>query len=55
MPDSPTSCRKESRCYGQVNNFLNQKYEEAFGFPALRLNFMAGLKLDLPPSGKHGE
>ena len=41
--------------FGQVNNFLNQKYEEAFGFPALRLNFMAGLKLDLPPSGKHGE
>ena len=40
--------------FGQVNNFLNQKYEEAFGFPALRLNFMAGLKLDLPPSGRHG-
>ncbi len=41
--------------YGRINNFLNQKYEEAFGFPALRLNFMAGVKLDLPPGGHHAE
>jgi outer membrane receptor protein involved in Fe transport len=41
--------------YGRLNNFLNQKYEEAFGFPALRLNFMAGVKLDLPPGGRHAE
>ena len=41
--------------YGRLNNFLNQKYEEAFGFPSLRLNFMAGVKLDLPPGGHHAE
>ena len=41
--------------YGRINNFLNQKYEEAFGFPSLRLNFMAGVKLDLPPGGHHAE
>ena len=38
--------------YGRLNNLLNQKYEEAFGFPSLRLNFMAGFKVDLPPSGR---
>ena len=26
--------------YGQLNNFLNQKYEESFGYPALHLNFI---------------
>jgi outer membrane cobalamin receptor len=41
--------------YGRLNNFLNQKYEEAFGFPSLRLNFMAGIKIDVPPSGHHSE
>ena len=30
--------------YGRLNNFLNQKYEEVLGYPALRLNFMAGMK-----------
>jgi vitamin B12 transporter len=34
--------------YGRLSNFLNQKYEESFGFPALRLNFVSGLKLELP-------
>ena len=34
--------------YGRLNNFLNQRYDEAFGFPALRLNFVSGIKLDLP-------
>jgi outer membrane receptor protein involved in Fe transport len=34
--------------YGRLNNFLNQKYEESFGFPALRLNFLAGMKLNFP-------
>jgi hypothetical protein len=34
--------------YGHINNFLNQRYEEAFGFPSMRLNFMAGFKIDLP-------
>jgi outer membrane receptor protein involved in Fe transport len=41
--------------YGRLNNFLNQRYEEAFGFPSLRLNFMAGFKVDLPPGGRRGE
>lgn len=30
--------------YGRLNNLLNQKYEELLGYPALRLNFMAGMK-----------
>jgi outer membrane receptor protein involved in Fe transport len=34
--------------YGRLNNFLNQKYEESFGFPALRLNFVSGVRLELP-------
>jgi outer membrane receptor protein involved in Fe transport len=41
--------------YGRLNNFLNEKYEEAFGFPALRLNFMAGIKIQIPTAGSHGE
>ena len=41
--------------FGRLNNFLNQKYEEAFGFPSLRLNFMAGFKIDLPSGGWHSE
>jgi outer membrane receptor protein involved in Fe transport len=39
--------------YGHINNFLNQRYEEAFGFPSLRLNFIAGFKIDLPNPGGH--
>lgn len=34
--------------YGRLNNFLNQKYEESLGYPALRLNFLAGIKIDFP-------
>jgi outer membrane receptor protein involved in Fe transport len=34
--------------YGRLNNFLNQKYEESFGFPALGLNFVAGMKFNFP-------
>ena len=34
--------------HGQLNNLLNQKYEAAFGFPALRLNFLAGLRFQIP-------
>jgi outer membrane receptor protein involved in Fe transport len=36
------------KIYGRLNNFLNEKYEEAFGFPALRLNFIAGVKFSIP-------
>ena len=41
--------------YGRLNNFLNQRYEEALGFPSLRLNFMAGFKVDLPSGSRHAE
>jgi outer membrane receptor protein involved in Fe transport len=41
--------------YGRLNNFLNQRYEEAFGFPSLRLNFMAGFKIQIPTAGGHGD
>ena len=34
--------------YGRLNNFLNQKYEEAFGFPSLHLNFLAGVRFTFP-------
>ena len=34
--------------YGRLNNFLNQKYEEVFGYPALHLNFLAGMKFSIP-------
>jgi outer membrane receptor protein involved in Fe transport len=34
--------------YGRLNNFLNQKYEESFGFPALHLNFLAGIRWNFP-------
>ena len=34
--------------YGRLNNFLNRKYEEAFGFPSLRLNFLAGVRFTFP-------
>jgi len=34
--------------YGRINNFLNRKYEEAFGYPALKLNFMAGMRFSIP-------
>lgn len=32
--------------YGRVNNLFNQKYEESLGFPALHVNFMAGIKFN---------
>ncbi len=34
--------------YGRLNNFLNRKYEGSLGFPALRLNFLAGIKFNFP-------
>jgi outer membrane receptor protein involved in Fe transport len=37
--------------YGRLNNLLNRRYEESFGFPALRLNFMAGIKFHFPAEG----
>ncbi|MBZ5514699.1 MAG: TonB-dependent receptor [Acidobacteriia bacterium] len=34
--------------YGRLNNSLNRKYEEALGFPALHLNFLAGMRFTFP-------
>lgn len=30
--------------YGNLRNALNRYYEESFGYPALKLNFTAGMK-----------
>jgi vitamin B12 transporter len=30
--------------YGNIENFLNRKYEEAAGYPALKANFRAGMR-----------
>ncbi len=40
---------RDVEMFGQLNNFLNQKYEEVFGFPAYRLNFMAGIRFRFQP------
>jgi outer membrane receptor protein involved in Fe transport len=34
--------------YGHLNNLLDQKYEESLGYPALPLNFTAGIKFTFP-------
>jgi len=34
--------------YGQLNNLLDRKYEEVLGYPALPLNFVAGVKFTFP-------
>jgi outer membrane receptor protein involved in Fe transport len=34
--------------YGRLYNLLNESYEESLGFPALKLNFMAGLRITFP-------
>jgi outer membrane receptor protein involved in Fe transport len=34
--------------YGHVYNFLNEHYEESFGFPALRVNFLSGIRFEIP-------
>ena len=34
--------------YGHLNNLLDKKYEEVLGYPALPLNFVAGLKFTFP-------
>ncbi|MGH9640214.1 MAG: TonB-dependent receptor domain-containing protein, partial [Bryobacteraceae bacterium] len=35
--------------YGHVNNLLNEHYEESFGYPALRLNFVSGIRINFSP------
>ncbi len=39
--------------YGHINNFLNEHYEEAFGYPALRINFVSGIRLSFPAEHSH--
>jgi outer membrane receptor protein involved in Fe transport len=39
--------------YGRLNNFLNQKYEESLGFPALPLNFLSGIRFRFPDNRAH--
>jgi outer membrane receptor protein involved in Fe transport len=34
--------------YGNLRNALNQSYEEVLGYPAPKLNFVAGFKWALP-------
>jgi len=34
--------------YGRLNNFLDRRYEESMGYPALPLNFLAGVKFSFP-------
>jgi outer membrane receptor protein involved in Fe transport len=34
--------------YGHLNNLLDRKYEEVLGYPALPLNFLAGVKVTFP-------
>jgi outer membrane receptor protein involved in Fe transport len=36
------------KIYGRLNNLANQHYEESFGYPALRLNFVSGIKFNFP-------
>ena len=38
--------------YGNLRNALNKSYEEVLGFPAPKLNFVAGLKWTMPSGGK---
>jgi hypothetical protein len=38
--------------YGNLRNALNQRYEEVYGYPAQRLNFVTGVKWNLPGGGK---
>ena len=49
MPAWASARYRDVEMFGQLNNFLNQKYEEVFGFPAYRLNFMAGIRFRFQP------
>ena len=40
--------RRGVEIYGHINNLLNEHYEEVFGFPALYLNFVAGVRVNFP-------
>jgi outer membrane cobalamin receptor len=34
--------------YGRLNNALNRRYEEVYGYPTPLANFAAGMKFTLP-------
>jgi len=34
--------------YGRLDNMLDQKYEEVFGYPSLPFNFLTGLRISFP-------
>jgi len=34
--------------YGRLDNILDQKYEEVFGYPSLPFNFLAGVRFSFP-------
>jgi outer membrane cobalamin receptor len=34
--------------YGRFSNIFNQKYEDAFGYPSLHFNYMAGVRFSFP-------
>ena len=40
--------RRGLEIYGHLNNILDRKYEEVLGYPALPLNFLAGVKFTFP-------
>ena len=40
--------RRGLEIYGHLNNLLDHKYEEVLGYPALPLNFLAGVKFTFP-------
>ena len=40
--------RRGFEVYGRLNNMLDRKYEEVFGYPALPLTFLAGVKFTFP-------
>ena len=40
--------RRGFEIYGHLNNLLDRKYEEVLGYPALPLNFLAGVKFTFP-------
>jgi hypothetical protein len=33
--------------YGNLRNALNRRYEEVYGFPSMRLNFVTGMRWTL--------
>jgi outer membrane cobalamin receptor len=35
--------------YGRVNNLLNREYEEVFGYPAYRANYIGGMRFSFSP------